>query len=81
MNKALKGIGKVLLVLLILIVLFLTVVFIVHRVMLKKEAPLLEKPLGQMVEVDGHDMCVYTEGSGGKCHSFQNCFHEFVFIK
>ena len=66
MKKALKVTGKVLFVLLILIVLFLTVVFIVHRVMLKKEAPLLEKPLGQMVEVDGHDMCVYTEGSGGK---------------
>ena len=46
MKKALKLFGKVLLIILILIVLILTGIFIFHRVMLKKEAPLLEKPIG-----------------------------------
>ena len=31
--------------------------------MLKKEAP-LRQSLGEMVSIDGHDMCVYTEGEG-----------------
>ncbi|MCR5817149.1 MAG: alpha/beta hydrolase [Ruminococcus sp.] len=62
--KALKLIGKVLLVILIVIVAALLVVFIYNRVMMSKESDLLEKPLGQMVEVDGHKMCVYTEGEG-----------------
>lgn len=41
-----------------------TVLYTWHRTLLKREAPLLEKPLGQMVEVDGHKMCVYSEGEG-----------------
>lgn len=39
-------------------------VFAYNRVMLERERPLLERPLGQMVEVDGHDMCVYVQGTG-----------------
>jgi hypothetical protein len=31
---------------------------------MKQEESLLKKPLGQMVEVDGHMMCVYEEGEG-----------------
>ena len=31
---------------------------------MKQEEPLLANPLGQMVEVDGHMMCVYEEGEG-----------------
>ena len=34
------------------------------RVMLAHEADLLKRPLGAMVEVDGHRMCVYTCGEG-----------------
>lgn len=41
-----------------------TVLYIRHQTLLKREAPLLEKPLGQMIEVDGHKMCVYSEGEG-----------------
>ena len=63
MKKALKITGKILLGSLIIISVFLLVLFIYHRVMLNKEKPLLE-PIGQMVEVDGHNMCVYTEGEG-----------------
>ncbi len=63
MKKTLKITGKILLGSLIIISVFLLVLFIYHRVMLNKEKPLLE-PIGQMVEVDGHNMCVYTEGEG-----------------
>ena len=63
MKKALKITGKILLGILILLLAFLLVVFIYHRVMLSKEKPLLE-PLGQMVEVDGNNMSIYTEGEG-----------------
>ena len=63
MKKALKITGKILLGLLILLLAFLLVVFVYHRIMLSKEKPLLE-PLGQMVEVDGNQMSIYTEGEG-----------------
>ena len=63
MKKALKITGKVLLGILILLLLLLLAAFIYHRVMLSKEKPLL-KPLGQMVEVDGNNMSIYTEGEG-----------------
>lgn len=66
MKKALKVTGKILLTIVILLAVFLLAVFVCNRIMLRKEAPLLEKPLGQMVEVDGKNMCVYTEGSGDK---------------
>ncbi len=53
---------------LLILVLFFSVslmgLFIYNRIMLKKDARLLEKHVGQMVEVDGHDMCVYFEGEG-----------------
>lgn len=63
MKKALKITGKILLGILILLLALLLVVFIYHRVMLSKEKTLLE-PLGQMVEVDGNNMSIYTEGEG-----------------
>ncbi len=46
----------------VLIVLLL-ILFINHQVHLKKEEA-LRSPLGQMVEVDGHNMSVYVEGTG-----------------
>ena len=36
-----------------------------HQIILKIEEP-LRNPLGQLVEVDGNNMSVYTEGSGDK---------------
>ena len=63
MKKALKIVGKILLGILILLLAFLLVMFIYHRIMLSKEKSLLE-PLGQMVEVDGNNMSIYTEGEG-----------------
>ena len=44
-------------------ILFIFVLF--HQIMLKVEEP-LRAPLGQLVEVDGHKMSVYTEGAGDK---------------
>lgn len=64
MKKALKIIGKILLVLLILDLLAILGIFLYHRIMLSKEKPLVEAPLGQLVEVDGHNMSIYTEGEG-----------------
>ena len=64
MGKIIKIIGKVLLALLCLILLFLGIVFVYHRIMLGKEKGLISEPLGEMTEVDGRQMCVYTEGSG-----------------
>lgn len=64
MKIKLKTIGKALLVLLCLPVLFLLVVFIYHRIMLIKEKELISEVPGEMIEVDGGRMCVYTEGSG-----------------
>ncbi|MBR4224797.1 MAG: alpha/beta hydrolase [Oscillospiraceae bacterium] len=65
MKKALKITGKILLGILILLLAFLLVIFIYHRIMLNKEKSLLG-PLGQMVEVDGHQMSIYTEGEGDR---------------
>lgn len=64
MKKALKIIGKILLGFLILIVLFLLVMAVYNQIMLKKNKALYETPLGELVEVDGHNMSIYTEGEG-----------------
>ena len=64
MKKALKIIGKILLGFLMLIVLFLLVMTVYNQIMLKKNKALYGTPLGQLVEVDGHNMSIYTEGEG-----------------
>ena len=64
MKKTLKIVGKVLLGLLILIVLLLVVLAVYNQIMLRKNKSLYETPLGQLVEVDGHNMSIYTEGEG-----------------
>lgn len=64
MKTKLKKIGKVLLILLCALLLFLLIVLIYHRIMLVKEKELISDPLGEMIEVDNGQMCVYAEGSG-----------------
>ncbi len=59
-----KGVKVVLIILSIIIVLLLSI-FINHKIQLKKESELLA-PIGQLVEVDGHNMSVYIEGEGDK---------------
>jgi hypothetical protein len=58
MKKKIKLFPKVLLVAFAVITVCLTGLFIYNRIMLKKDAALLKEHVGQMVEVDGHDMCV-----------------------
>ena len=52
------------LALVIVLVSTLLVIYVYNRIKIKQEEPLLANPLGQMVEVDGHMMCVYEEGEG-----------------
>ena len=61
MKKAFKIIGKVVLGLLILLAVFLIVMTIYNQIMLRKNKDLYGTPLGQLVEVDGHNMSIYTE--------------------
>jgi len=65
MKKVLKAIGKVLLILCVIILVFLLGVFVFNKIMLSKEKALLEsQQIGQLVEVDGHNMSVYVSGEG-----------------
>ena len=50
---------------LIITISILLIFVLFHQIMLKVEEP-LRAPLGQLVEVDGHKMSVYTEGTGDK---------------
>ena len=54
---------KVVLITLGFIIIFLLAVYINHRIQLNKESKLLT-PLGQIIDVDGHNMSIYTEGTG-----------------
>ena len=65
MKKAVRITVKILLGLLILLAVFLIVMTIYNKIMLKKNRNLYETPLGQLVNVDGHNMSIYTEGEGG----------------
>lgn len=60
-RKLLKGILLIAAVLAVL----LAAVYLNHRLRLAQERA-LRAPLGTLVEVDGHHMCVYTEGEGDK---------------
>ena len=64
MRKFLKIVRNIFLVLLSCIILFMSGVFIYHRIMLKQEDKYWENTPGQMVEVDGHKMHIYSAGSG-----------------
>ena len=61
MKKALKA----LLILLTILAIVLAGIYANHRLQLHKEAP-LRAPLGQLVEVNGHQISLYTEGQGDK---------------
>ena len=60
--KRKRGI-KVFLIVIILLIVFLIVIYINHRIHLKREFELLT-PLGQIVQVDGHNMSLYVKGDG-----------------
>ncbi|MBO4731407.1 MAG: alpha/beta hydrolase [Spirochaetaceae bacterium] len=60
----LSGFCKILLVIIIILILIPAVCFVCNRIRLKLEKHLLEQPIGEYVEVDGHKMCIYKEGEG-----------------
>ena len=62
-KNAFKGIGIFILGLVVIVFVFLIVIFVNHKYKLNKEDRLFA-PNGQMVEVNGHSMHVYTEGEG-----------------
>ncbi len=63
MKKILRVSAGVGLVIATIFVIFLTISFIRHKLNLSKEKSLLI-PLGELVEVDGHKISIYTEGKG-----------------
>ena len=65
MKKILKVIGKVILGIVIIVLLLGLGLFSYHKIQSAKEEKYLE-PLGEFVEVDGHNISVYTEGTGEK---------------
>lgn len=62
---------KVILIILGIIILLFLAVYINHRIQLNRESKLLT-PLGQIIEVDGHNMSIYTEGTGSKTIVFMS---------
>ena len=70
-TKRKKKVKKILLIFLAIIAVFLLFTFVRHRIMLKQEEDIV-KAVGQMVDVDGHKMCVYTEGGGDKTLVFMS---------
>ncbi|WMM23897.1 alpha/beta hydrolase [Tissierella sp. MB52-C2] len=66
-----KGILKVMGIIIGLIIIFIGVSYINHRIHLSKEDELFV-PNGEMVEVNGHQMYIYTEGEGDKTLVFMS---------
>ena len=64
MKIVLKRCIKVIVIIIVILMLFLTISFIRHKICLSNEKDLLT-PLGEFVEVDGHDMSIYIEVEGG----------------
>ncbi|MCI8610153.1 MAG: alpha/beta hydrolase [Firmicutes bacterium] len=54
---------KIIFVVIVTALILLLITYINHQIHLKGESKLL-LPLGQMVEVDGHNMSIYIEGTG-----------------
>lgn len=71
MKKVLSKTLKALLIFIAIIVLFIIVSFVRHKICSINEKDLLA-PLGELVEVNGHNMSVYTEGNGEKTLVFMS---------
>ena len=53
---------KVILIIIFVLIVLLLAIYINHIIHLKKEAAYFS-PLGQIVEIDGHNMSIYTDGN------------------
>lgn len=63
-KKILTKVGKVIFAVFVFILIILAAVFVINKIIMKNETALLNKPIGQSVEVDGYNMNVYTVGEG-----------------
>ena len=63
MKKVGKRVMKTIMILIAILAAFLVVSFIRHKICLENEKN-LRTSLGELVEVDGHNMSVYAEGEG-----------------
>lgn len=66
-----KKIMKVVIVLVVGLIVALVAIYINHRIRLNKEE-VLRTPLGELVEVDGHQMSIYVDGNGDKTVVFMS---------
>lgn len=62
-TKKAKKVKTIMLIIFFILIILFIAIYVNHRIHLHKEAELLT-PLGQLVEVDGHNMSVYIEGGG-----------------
>lgn len=74
MKKALKITAKVILILILIFVTFILGLFIFHRISIENEKDIISEPIGSLIEVNGHKMCVYSEGCGDKTLVFHSGF-------
>ena len=58
-----KRVINIICIVIVAVLILLSIIYINHQIHLKEETD-LRLPLGQMVEVDGHNMSIYVEGSG-----------------
>ena len=58
-----KNVIRIIFIIIAVFVILLSAIYINHLIRLKNESE-LRLPLGQIVEVDGHDMSIYIEGNG-----------------
>lgn len=70
MKKKKKAV-KIILTVFGTVFILLLITYINHQIRLRKETE-LRSPLGQIVEVDGHNMSVYIEGTGDKTLVFMS---------
>lgn len=71
LRKILRKALKAVLIIAAIIVLFLAISFVNHKIRSSNEKDLLT-PLGELVEVNGHNMSIYVEGDGDKTLVFMS---------
>jgi len=60
-----KNASRNTLIIILLVIAMFAAIIINHKIQLNRESKMFV-PLGELVEVDGHNMSIYTEGSGDK---------------
>ena len=70
MKKRKKMLKIILIIILVIVALFFGI-YINHKILLNKESN-LRTPLGQLVEIEGSNMSIYSEGSGEKTIVFMS---------